>query len=147
MSWPDSDGLDWPEARAAMNRGWDVVARHVQAGESKAHDRLEAFLGRVDARYGARRDLPADPDATSGLSDALAVGEISARRLWHRALHAQDAGRGGIEDFLRELAWRDFARDLFDEAPAIVLAPSARGSFRSSRTSRSPSTSRWVRPT
>lgn len=118
--WPHSDGLDWPEARAAMNRGWDVMARHVQAGESKAHDRLEAFLGRVDARYGARRDLPADPDATSGLSDALAVGEISARRLWHRALHAQDAGRGGIEDFLRELAWRDFARDLFDEAPDMA---------------------------
>ncbi|MFD2813971.1 FAD-binding domain-containing protein [Paracoccus aerius] len=46
--------------------------------------------------------------------------EISARRLWHRALHAQDSGRGGIEDFLRELAWRDFARDLFDEAPDMA---------------------------
>ena len=43
--------LDWnataplrPEARAAMDRGWDVVARHVQAGESAAQDRLDAFL-------------------------------------------------------------------------------------------------------
>ena len=50
-AWPDSDGLDWPEARAAMNRGWDVMARHVRAGESAAHDRLDAFLERVDARY------------------------------------------------------------------------------------------------
>ncbi|GGF66432.1 deoxyribodipyrimidine photo-lyase [Paracoccus acridae] len=117
MSWPASDGLDWPEARAAMNRGWDVVARHVQAGESAAHDRLDAFLDRLDARYGTRRDTPSDSDATSGLSDALAVGEISARRLWHRAMNAQAHGIGGVEDFLRELAWRDFARDLFDATP------------------------------
>ena len=103
-AWPDSDGLDWPEARAAMNRGWDVMARHVRAGESAAHDRLNAFLDRVDARYAERRDIPADGDATSGLSDALAVGEISARRLWHKAMNAQHHGRGGIEDLLRELA-------------------------------------------
>lgn len=119
-AWPDSDGIDWPEARAAMNRGWDVVARHVRAGEGAAHDRLDAFLDRVDAGYVRRRDLPADPDATSGLSDALAAGEISARRLWHRALHAQHTGAGGIEDFLRELAWREFARDLFDAAPEMA---------------------------
>ena len=116
-AWPDSDGLDWPEARAAMNRGWDVMARHVRAGESAAHDRLDAFLDRVDARYAERRDIPADGDATSGLSDALAVGEISARRLWHKAMNAQHHGRGGIEDLLRELAWRDFARELFDAMP------------------------------
>lgn len=116
-SWPDGDGLDWPEARAAMNRGWDVVARHVRPGEGAAHDRLDAFLDRVDARYAQRRDIPADGDATSGLSDTLAVGEISARRMWHKALNAQDHGRGGIEDVLRELAWRDFARELFDAMP------------------------------
>lgn len=118
-AWPGSDGLDWPEARAAMDRGWDVVARHVQAGESAALDRLDAFLDRVDARYAERRDVPADGDATSGLSDALAVGEVSARRLWHKALNAQDHGRGGIEDLLRELAWREFARELFDAAPDL----------------------------
>jgi deoxyribodipyrimidine photo-lyase len=116
-AWPGSDGLDWPEARAAMNRGWDVMARHVRAGESVAHDRLDAFLDRVDARYAERRDIPADSDATSGLSDALAVGEISARRLWHKTMNAQHHGRGGIEDLLRELAWRDFARELFDAMP------------------------------
>ncbi|MTE00561.1 deoxyribodipyrimidine photo-lyase [Paracoccus sp. YIM 132242] len=116
-AWPDSDGLEWPEARAAMNRGWPVMARHVQAGEATAHDRLEAFLDRITAGYAERRDLPAEGDATSSLSDALAVGEISARRIWHRTLHAQDQGRGGTEDFLRELAWRDFARDLFHASP------------------------------
>ncbi|WP_295047861.1 deoxyribodipyrimidine photo-lyase [uncultured Paracoccus sp.] len=118
-AWPDSDGLDWPQARAAMNRGWDVVARHVGAGESTAHDRLDAFLDRIDARYAERRDVPADGDATSGLSDALAVGEISARRMWHKALNAQHHGHGGVEDLLRELTWREFARELFDAAPDL----------------------------
>lgn len=116
-AWPASDGLDWPEARDAMNRGWTVVARHVQAGEAAAHDRLDAFLDRITASYAEGRDRPDDNDATSGLSDALAVGEISARRIWHRAMAAQHEGRGGTEDFLRELAWRDFARDLFHAMP------------------------------
>lgn len=115
--WPDSDGLDWPEAQQAMNRGWDVVARHVRAGEGAALDRLDEFLDRITGGYADRRNHLADGEATSGLSDALAVGEISARRIWHRALAAQHDGRNGIEDFLRELAWRDFARELFDAQP------------------------------
>ncbi len=115
--WPASDGPDWPEARVAMNRGWDVVAPHIQAGEAAANHRLDAFLDRVTSRYAERRDRPAEGDATSGLADALAVGEISARRIWHRALDAQHHGSGGIEDFLRELAWRDFSRDLFHASP------------------------------
>ncbi|SNR42342.1 cryptochrome/photolyase family protein [Paracoccus sediminis] len=118
-AWPASDGPDWPEARRAMDRGWDVVARHVRAGEDAALDQLEAFLNRITARYAEGRNRPADDDATSGLSDALAVGEISARRIWHRAMAAQQDGQGGIEDFLRELAWRDFARDLFHASPNI----------------------------
>ncbi|MDM7458612.1 MAG: deoxyribodipyrimidine photo-lyase, partial [Paracoccus sp. (in: a-proteobacteria)] len=36
-NWPDSDGADWPEARAAMDRGWEVVARHTRPGEDEAH--------------------------------------------------------------------------------------------------------------
>lgn len=121
-TWPDSDGLDWPEARAAMNRGWNVVAGHVHAGEGAALDRLDAFLDRVDGHYAEKRDIPADGDATSGLSDALAVGELSARRMWHKALNARDHGRGGVEDVLRELAWREFARELFDAAPDLDRA-------------------------
>lgn len=120
--WPDGADPAWPEARAAMNRGWDVVARHVRAGEATAHDRLDAFLDRITAGYSENRDLPALGDATSGLSDALAVGEISARRIWHRALNAQDQGRGGTEDFLRELAWREFSRELFHGAPDMDRA-------------------------
>lgn len=123
-NWPDSDppaagAPVWPEARAAMNRGWDVVARHIDAGESAALRRLDAFLDRISADYAPGRDRMAEADATSGLSDALAVGEISARRVWHRAREARHEGRGGMEDFLRELAWREFSRELFAARPDL----------------------------
>ena len=117
--WPDSDGLDWPEARAAMNRGWDVVARHTRPGEDEAHARLSEFLDGPLPDYDTHRNHPFRPRATSGLADALAVGEISARRVWHRALPAFQDGRAGAEGFLSELAWREFARDLLHESPQM----------------------------
>ncbi|WP_347137507.1 FAD-binding domain-containing protein [Paracoccus sp. SSK6] len=120
--WPVGNGLDWLKSRAAMNRGWNLGAAHVHASEAAAHDRLDAFLGRITAGYSARRDRPAESDATSGLSDALAVGKISARPIRHRGLAAQDHGRGRVEDFLRELAWREFSRDLFHIAPGMGRA-------------------------
>ena len=114
--WPESDGVDWPEARAAMDRGWSVVADHITAGEDAARDRLDDFLRDAAQDYADHRDQPWRV-ATSNLSDALAVGEISARRIWHVASAAREDGRQGVEDFLRELAWREFARELFHEAP------------------------------
>lgn len=122
-AWPDSDGTDWPEARAAMDRGWDVMAGHVDAGEDAAHDRLEAFLSGDIAGYKPDRDLPWKPRATSGLSDALAVGEISARRIWARCRGDFEQGIPGIEPFLSELCWREFARELMAEAPDLGRSP------------------------
>lgn len=121
--WPDSDGPDWPEARAAMDRGWDVMAAHIRAGEEAAHDRLEAFLSGDVAGYKADRDLPWRPEATSGLSDALAVGEISARRIWARCRGDFEQGIPGIEPFLSELCWREFARELMAKSPDLGRTP------------------------
>ncbi|WCR10657.1 deoxyribodipyrimidine photo-lyase [Paracoccus stylophorae] len=117
QSWPDSDGPDWPEARAAMDRGWDVVAEHIAAGEDAARDRLDQFLHGPVTDYASHRDQPWRGSATSGLSDALAVGEISARRIWHTGLATREDGTPGADDFLREVAWREFARELFHESP------------------------------
>ena len=117
-AWPRSEALDWPEARASMRRGWDVVASHVEAGEHAAHRRLATFLDGAVADYPTHRDEPWRP-GTSGLSDALAVGEISARRIWHLCLPALRAGAPGVESFLSELAWREFARELFHESPDL----------------------------
>ncbi|MFN3273816.1 MAG: cryptochrome/photolyase family protein [Paracoccus sp. (in: a-proteobacteria)] len=117
--WPDSDGTDWPEARAAMVRGWDIVAAHTRPGEDEAHARLDEFLDGPLPDYAEHRNHPFRPRATSGLADALAVGEISARRIWHRALPALHEGRPGTETFLSELAWREFARELLHDAPQM----------------------------
>lgn len=117
-SWPATDPADWPEARRAMDRGWEVVAAAAEPGEARAARRLADFLDGAVADYPEHRDQPARP-GTSGLSDALAVGEISARRIWHEALPAWRAGAPGVETFLSELAWREFARDLLHESPGL----------------------------
>lgn len=116
--WPDS----LPVARwglgVGMNRGADVLARFARIGEAAAQDRLAVFLDDVVAGYAEDRDRPDCGEATSGLSDALALGEISARQIWH-ATRAREMGRGA-ESFLSELAWRDFARDLHFQAPDLA---------------------------
>ncbi|MBM3605637.1 MAG: deoxyribodipyrimidine photo-lyase [Alphaproteobacteria bacterium] len=118
-AWPDSDGLDWPEARAEINRGWEVMAHCIRAGEDQAHARLDEFLDGPLPDYKVHRDHPWRPRATSGLADALAVGEISARRIWARCQPALRDGRPGVEHFLSELAWREFARDLLYAFPDL----------------------------
>ncbi|MGV2981460.1 cryptochrome/photolyase family protein [Camelimonas sp. ID_303_24] len=116
-NWPASDLTAWPEARVAMARGWESLQRHVRAGEQQAHDRLEAFLDASAADYALHKEEPWRAGATSELSDALAVGEISARQIWRRALLASHEGAHGVEPFLRQLAWREFSRDLCTSFP------------------------------
>lgn len=118
-TWPRCYGLDWPEARKAMNRGWDVVARHVDPGEEAAWERLESFLDEPLPDYNEHRNHPFRPQATSGLSDALAVGEISARRVWDLVQPAMMEGKAGADVFASDLAWREFARDLLWAYPAL----------------------------
>lgn len=88
-------------------------------GEAGARARLDAFLaGRVD-RYAIERDSPA-VESTSRLSPHLRFGEISPRRVWHRAW--AEAG-GKAEPFLRELAWREFCHGLLFQEPALARTP------------------------
>lgn len=116
--WPLSEALaDW-RMPAAMARGADVVARHARVGEAAARDRLARFVGEALARYPGARDFPGLA-ATSGLSENLAWGEISARTIWHAAMSARAAGNPGAEKFLAELAWRDFAWHLIYHHPHL----------------------------
>lgn len=101
--WPKSERLeDWalrpekPDWAKAFGKEWTP-------GEQGAAERLEDFVAEV-ARYKARRDHPAE-EGTSRLSPHLHFGEISPATVWHRLSRAQ----GG--EFLRELAWRDFAQN------------------------------------
>ncbi|MEM8851193.1 MAG: deoxyribodipyrimidine photo-lyase, partial [Pseudomonadota bacterium] len=75
--WPGSDTLaDWEMGRA-MRRGADVVAAHVHVGEKAAQSRLGAFMANGVEGYADARDMLAE-DGTSGLSENLTYGEISA---------------------------------------------------------------------
>ncbi|WP_417472228.1 cryptochrome/photolyase family protein [Leisingera sp.] len=118
-AWPRSEALaDWA-LDAGMSRGGDVVARFCHVGETAALNRLSDFLEqRVDA-YKERRDFPAE-DATSGLSENLAWGEISPHRMWHQARAAMQRGGQGAETFLKELVWREFAYHLLYHSPHIL---------------------------
>jgi deoxyribodipyrimidine photo-lyase len=104
-----------------MYRGRAVLDRFaLPAGETAAQDRLDAFLDRA-AAYPAGRDHP-DLDATSGLSEHLALGEISPRSLWAIAQmreEAEPAAAAGIGKFLSEVIWREFAWHLLLDFPQM----------------------------
>ncbi len=80
-------------------------------GEAAAHQRLQRFLGVVDA-YDEQRDLPAD-DATSRLSVDLHFGTLHPRQI----VYAIGQGTSGRRAFLRQLGWRDFYADVLSANP------------------------------
>ncbi|NJC05904.1 deoxyribodipyrimidine photo-lyase [Sphingomonas kaistensis] len=84
---------DWAQGFADWTPGSKGAARQLRRFVDHASD------------YGAHRDHPAE-DATSRLSPHLHHGELSPRQLWHAL------GRKGGEKFRRELAWRDFSRNV-----------------------------------
>ena len=118
-SWPESDALaDWELGRA-MRRGAEIVAKHVVVGETSARSRLSAFVAdRIDAYDSARDKLAVN--GTSGLSENLTWGEISARSCWHAGQRALQDGSKGAETFLQELVWRDFAHHLAYHTPRLT---------------------------
>ncbi|NHQ75957.1 deoxyribodipyrimidine photo-lyase [Roseovarius gahaiensis] len=118
-TWPQSDDLsDWGLGDA-MNRGAEVCRPYQRVGEDAAIGRLGWFTGEAIAGYDTQRDLPA-ADGTSGLSENLALGEISPRRCWHAGLRAMQDGKPGAETWLKELVWREFAYHLAWHTPRIM---------------------------
>lgn len=108
---------------AGMNRGAAVLAAHAPpAGEAAALSRLTGFAAR-GAGYAAERDRPDRPEATSSLSDALAVGELSPRTVWTVADRIEaDGSAAAAEKFRSELLWRDFAWSLLVASPDMDRA-------------------------
>ncbi|PSL17252.1 cryptochrome/photolyase family protein [Shimia abyssi] len=117
-AWPASDALDDWHLSRDMQRGAEVVARHVSAGEAASVTRLDDFVvERIDAYKDARDFM--DRDATSGLSDALSVGEISPLQCWAAGQRAMEEGKRGAEHFLKEVVWREFAWHLMWHFPTL----------------------------
>ncbi|MTH78013.1 cryptochrome/photolyase family protein [Paracoccus aestuariivivens] len=108
-----------------MKRGNSVLTRYaLPSGETAALDRLEDFLDHA-AGYADQRDRP-DLDATSGLSEHLAVGEISPRTVWAIAsgrIRERPETSDAIAKFLSELIWREFAWHLLIDFPPMAKVP------------------------
>jgi len=129
--WPKS--LTLPELELRPKLGWaDEFAETWQPGETGARKRLQRFLAQKVDDYGAARDRPAE-DATSSLSPHLHFGEIGPRQIWAaaRAL-SKDSGvfpaNGGVQRFLTEVGWREFAHHLLYHFPDTPEKP-LRGKF------------------
>ncbi|MDS9469017.1 deoxyribodipyrimidine photo-lyase [Paracoccus sp. MBLB3053] len=120
-------GLALAELQLApdMHGGAEVLERFaLPAGEAAAFARLDEFLDHATS-YDADRDRP-DLDATSGLSEHLALGEISPRTVWAMArdrMEREASKADGIGKFLSELIWREFAWHLFIDFPQMDRSP------------------------
>jgi deoxyribodipyrimidine photo-lyase len=91
-----------------------VSAALPAGGETAGRALLGQFLRRGVARYAdARNDLGAD--VTSHLSPYLRFGCVSPLEIERRAAEAD-----GADAFRRELAWRDFFRQLVAADPALT---------------------------
>ncbi|MEW2118656.1 deoxyribodipyrimidine photo-lyase [Streptomyces sp. NPDC005474] len=87
-------------------------------GETEGRARLTKWLRDGVAAYEDRHDDLAG-DATSRLSPHLHFGTLSAVELVQRA---RRVGGPGAEAFVRQLAWRDFHRQVLAARPAVSAA-------------------------
>lgn len=90
-------------------------------GEAGAQDRLGRFLDEKAIDYALKRDRP-DCDGTSRLSAHLHWGEIAPARILYeieRRLAGERARQDGVEKFLAELGWREFAYHLLAQFPQM----------------------------
>ncbi|MFB6173872.1 MAG: deoxyribodipyrimidine photo-lyase [Halobacteriales archaeon] len=93
------------------------------AGTAAARELLAAFCEEDIYRYAERRDYP-DDDATSRLSAHLKYGTIGVREVYERADRARreapEDAREDVEEFLDQLAWREFYTQVLWANPEVV---------------------------
>lgn len=118
VSWPNSMSLDDLKLHVKMNRGAKIVENYATVGERLALSKLKDFLSNKINSYKDKRDNLGE-DFNSGLSENLAWGEISVRRMWFAAENAKQIGLRGAEHFQKEIAWREFAYHLSYHTPQI----------------------------
>jgi deoxyribodipyrimidine photo-lyase len=107
---PDGIGSESLPTRGGLT---DVAAGLAPGGEQEGRKRLSAWMrGGIGAYEERHDDLGAD--ATSRLSPHLHFGTLSPVELVHRA---RRAGGPGAEAFVRQLAWRDFHRQVLAARP------------------------------
>ncbi|MCC7477544.1 deoxyribodipyrimidine photo-lyase [bacterium] len=146
LCWPASTRLEQLGLLPALP-WYEGMEGHWQPGEAGAQIALAAFLEQQGpANYPELRDQPAI-SGTSRLSPYLHFGNISPRQIWHacrewqeqqgiqrstapaapatwqqREAHPSPESRG-VEAFLRQLIWREFAHQLLHHFPHTADQP------------------------
>ncbi len=126
VSWPETLPLAQLELEPTVD--WAAGIRAAwQPGCQHAIGQLNCFLDQAIRSYAEDRDRP-DIVGSSRLSPYLHFGEISPRQVWHAVRDAmlmpgQAANARGVEAYLRELGWRDFAYQVLYHFPGYPLKP------------------------
>jgi deoxyribodipyrimidine photo-lyase len=101
----------------------DGLASAWTPGEDGALARLAAWYEAALGDYAGTRDRP-DIGGTSALSPHLHHGELSPRQAWHAATARRgELAEAGIESWLRQLAWREFAHHVLHHFPRTPAEP------------------------
>ncbi len=124
--WPGSVELKALELLPRVR--WD--ARFYEAwkpGEVGAKKRLRYFFAKIAAEYEKQRNFPG-VDGVSRMSPHLHFGEIGPRQIWAAArAQAKETGifpaNGGVQKFLGEVGWREFAHHLLYHFPTTPVQP------------------------
>ncbi|WP_338900001.1 deoxyribodipyrimidine photo-lyase [Streptomyces sp. TG1A-60] len=111
---PDAVGSERLPARAELT---ELSPGLATGGETEGRRRFTDWLRGGVAAYEDRHDDLAG-DATSRLSPHLHFGTLSPVELVHRA---RRAGGPGAEAFVRQLAWRDFNRQVLAARPRATV--------------------------
>jgi deoxyribodipyrimidine photo-lyase len=119
---PESQGAVVTNPQYQFNWAGDYRDDLWPAEEEQVLNRLTEFCERKLDLYKAKRDFPALP-ATSTLSPYLSLGMVGPRRcLTEIQFHCAQTGREWRDDdWLRELAWRDFYKQLLLHFKAINM--------------------------
>ncbi|MFF0156365.1 cryptochrome/photolyase family protein [Streptomyces sp. NPDC005263] len=128
---PDGIGSEPLPARSDVSGVSEGLAR---GGEREGRKRLSAWLRRGVEQYEDRHDDLAG-DATSRLSPHLHFGTLSPVELVHRVRGVEGPG---AEAFVRQVAWRDFHRQVLAARPdtATVDYRTKHDRWRSDRSAR-----------
>jgi deoxyribodipyrimidine photo-lyase len=113
-----------PITPISLNLDWSKPFREDlwPADQDTAKRRLWQFCHHKERHYQIGRDYPMQP-ATSTISPYLALGALGPRQCLEAILYTCDQEETNWQDsiWLKELAWRDFYRQLMEHFPSLSM--------------------------
>ena len=119
---PEGLSLDALELMPRI-RWYDGLEEMWTPGEDGALARLEHWCEQDLGDYAVQRDRP-DRAGTSAISPHLHFGEVSPRQAWTAgSARRSELSEKGIDTWLRELGWREFAHHVLYHFPDTPTEP------------------------